>query len=346
MGARRVAALLACFDDERRAGKAHRQLESRVRAAGSRVYDTTVLRVDGKHKATVHDPRRVIAGTLTPLLTWGVFGLVTGGISSMIASGILGAVCGGFFAYRDVHHATKAQLAHLGKALPARSSALLTFTDTGDARALLEDAAEEGASAASVALIDNDLIADVVASAAPNGHDAPAAELKMILLRFPDPAAAAKAAASTEGVEVELVVSTDQSGHRRVSDPHFGSATLGRSNIWGWGGLGLVCGALAGITGGGGLFGFIASGLVTGIVWGLFGLGAGALYGLWAGRSISARRLKGLGGLLPPGTSALLAWTDKPLKAGDLATPAAERLVLGFTPTDRGPVLAVRGLDR
>src|SRR5262245_6276204 len=93
-----LGAVLACLDGERRAGMAHRKLESRLRAAGSRVYDTTVLRVDGNHKATVHDPRRVIAGTLTPLFTWGVFGLLTGGISSMIASGLLGAVCGGFFA--------------------------------------------------------------------------------------------------------------------------------------------------------------------------------------------------------------------------------------------------------
>ena len=310
------------------------------------MYDTTVLRVDGNHKATVHDPRRVIAGALTPLLTWGVFGYVTGGISSMIVSGLLGAVCGGFFAYRDVHHATKAQLTHLGKALQAGSSALLTFTETPDGRALLEDAAREGASAASVALIDNDLDASVVASAAENGHEEPDAELKMILLRYPDPAAAGQAAVAMPGdVEVELVVSTDESGHRHVSDPRFGSGALGRSNVRSWGGLGLVCGALAGITGGGGIFGFIASGLVTAVVWGLFGLGAGALFGLWAGRSISARRLKGLDGLLRPGTSALLAWTDKPLQRDDVVTAGAERLALGFTPTDRGAVLAVRGLD-
>src|SRR5262252_2452509 len=93
----RLAALLVCFDDEGRAGKAHRPLEARVRGAGSRVYDTTVLKIDRNHMATVHDPRRVITGTLTPFLTWGVFGLVTGGISSMISSAVLGAVCGGFF---------------------------------------------------------------------------------------------------------------------------------------------------------------------------------------------------------------------------------------------------------
>jgi hypothetical protein len=219
------------------------------------------------------------------------------------------------------------------------------FTDTRDARALLEDAAHEGASAASVALIDNDVNAHVVASAAKSGHEATDAELKMILVRYPDPAAAGKAAAATTAdAEVELV-STDQSGHRHVTDPLFGSGALGRSNVRSWGGLGLVCGALAGIFGGGGVFGFIASGLVTAVVWGLFGLGAGALYGLWAGRSISARRLNGLDGLLRPETSALLAWTDKPLQPSGFATTGAQRLLLGFTPTERVAVLAVRGLD-
>src|SRR5262249_27663059 len=158
-------------------------------------------------------------------------------------------------------HATKAQLATLGKALPAGSSALLTFTGTRDARTLLEDAARAGASAASVAGIDNDPRGHVVGAAAGDGHQTPGGQLKMILLRDPDPEAGGKAAASTPAdVEVELVVSTDQSGRRHVSDPRFGSGALGRSNVVSWGGLGLVCGALAGITGGGGIFGFIASG--------------------------------------------------------------------------------------
>src|ERR1044071_3532423 len=76
---------------------------------------------------------------------------------------------------------------------------------------------------------------------------------------------------------------------------------------------GLVCGALAGATGGGGFVGFLEGGLVTGVAWGLFGLGAGALYGLWAGRATSARRLEGIGPILAPGTSTLLAWAEGPL---------------------------------
>src|SRR5919199_1786485 len=52
--------------------------------------------------------------------------------AGMVASAVIGAICGGVFAYRDVHHATKSQLARLGKAVPANSSALLTFADAPD----------------------------------------------------------------------------------------------------------------------------------------------------------------------------------------------------------------------
>ena len=62
-----------------------------------------------------------------------------------------------------------------------------------------------------------------------------------------------------------------------------------------------------GFAGNGGVLGSIESGVVTGLLWALFGLGAGALYGLWAGRGVSARRLKALGPFIPPGSSMLLA---------------------------------------
>jgi hypothetical protein len=55
------------------------------------------------------------------------------------------------------------------------------------------------------------------------------------------------------------------------------------------------------------------------------------LYGLWAGRSISARRLKGIAPLLKPGTSVLVAWDESPLDRDTIATlrptPDAELLV-------------------
>jgi hypothetical protein len=70
---------------------------------------------------------------------------------------------------------------------------------------------------------------------------------------------------------------------------------------------------------------------------------AGAVYGLLAGRAISARRLKGIGPLLPAGTSTLLAWADGPVSRqaiDTLAGPDSQWIVLCFDPTEGGAVLA------
>src|ERR671932_2186090 len=79
--------------------------------------------------------------------------------AGMVASAVIGAICGGVFAYRDVHHATKFQLARLGKAVPANSSALLTFADAPDPQAAIDAAVREDAQAASVAVVGEDLSA-------------------------------------------------------------------------------------------------------------------------------------------------------------------------------------------
>ena len=99
-----------------------------------------------------------------------------------------------------------------------------------------------------------------------------------------------------------------------------------------------MAGAIAGASGGG----ILEGGVVTGIAWALFGIFAGSLYGLWVGRSISARRLKGIGMLLAPATSAVLAWTDgPPHKAAldALAPTGTQRLVLLFSPVENGAVI-------
>ena len=78
------------------------------------------------------------------------------------------------------------------------------------------------------------------------------------------------------------------------------------------------------------------------MLWGIFGIIAGGLYGLWAGRSVSGRRLKSVGPLLAPGTSMVLAWADKPVTQDTLdpyLTPGSQRLVLRFNPVDGGAVL-------
>jgi hypothetical protein len=67
-----------------------------------------------------------------------------------------------------------------------------------------------------------------------------------------------------------------------------------------------------------------------------------ALYGLWAGRSISARRLEGVGPLLGPGTAALIARADGPAprKADDVrSAPGSKQFALGFIPVQGGAVL-------
>jgi hypothetical protein len=174
--------------------------------------------------------------------------------------------------------------------------------------------------------------------------------LSMLVYRYPDPKTAAhlaadlaKAKPATNGApHIELVIETDRSGHPHVTDPGSGTAAWARSDLVSWGAFGLVWGAIVGVLGGGGILGFLEGGLVTGIGWAIFGLVAGALYGLWAGRSISARRLKGIGPILAPGTSTVLAWADGAVHHGDLgplAQPGSQHLILVFNPVDHGAVL-------
>jgi hypothetical protein len=358
---RQLAVLLACFAGQQAAARARRPLDAQLRAQGDDVLDTVVGEVDTHHHARVYDPRRVVAGTLTPALTWGVFGLLTGGgVWGAVVSGILGALCGGVWAYVGEHALTKSQLTRLGACLPAGSSALLIFADTSDSRRLLEAAAGHAPRVASAAAVADDLTAHVVAGPSDQaeqsrGGAGPAAPveqpalLSMITLRYPDPATAeqvasrvARTARPADAPQIELVLRADRSGRRHVTDPGHGAAYMARSNVVSWGGFGLVFGAVAGAIGGGGLLGLLGHGLVTGVAWGLFGLVAGLLYGRWAGQATSAGRLRGVGRLLAPGTSMLLAWADGPVSQETLdllGAPGAQRLVLHFAPVEGGAVL-------
>jgi len=165
----------------------------------------------------------------------------------------------------------------------------------------------------------------------------------MLLVRFAGEHAARQALANSgsashqdhKAPQVELVIETNEHGRRRVINPTTGSAAFAKSDTISWGLFGLAWGAIIGFTGDGGILGSIESGLVTGILWALFGLVAGALYGLWAGRGVSARRLKGLGPLLLPGSSLLVAWAEGPLSQETIqrwAAPGLKRLVLRFNP--------------
>ena len=358
-----LGVLLVCFDKLKGAAKARHPLEEKLRSGGAALLDIVVLQVNAKHKASVYDPRRVVQGTLTAALTWGVFGLVAGGLKSAAIWAILGAVCGGLWAYYTEHLLRKDELARIGARLPANSSALVTFAVTRDPRSLLKATAAHAPATASVAAIGGDLGARVFAGAddpleasrssgrgtIPPSQSTPTS---MILRRYPSTGTAkqvaaritpkSKKAAAASPVQVELVIWADSGGRRHVADPSQGVQAWAKSDLISWGLFGVVVGALAGAFGGGGVHSFVSDAVVTGIGWAVFGLVAGALYGLWAGRAVSARRLKGLSGLLVPGSSILLAWADGPVSADTIDTltaPGSQRLILRFNPVEGGAVL-------
>jgi hypothetical protein len=322
-----------------------------------------VLKITAKHKALIYDPRRTLAGSLTPALTWGIFGLLAGGLQGLAVWAVLGAICGGLYAYYFEHLLTKDELKRIGGRLPGNSSALVAFVRGPDPRRVLSATAAYQPATATVAAVAADLSAQVYsgaaqpvetlatpAGAAPTAAGDQAAELSMLLVRFVGEHAARQALAKSgsarhqdhKAPQVELVIEANKHGRRRVINPTTGSGAFAKSDTISWGLFGLVWGAIVGFAGNGGVLGSIESGLVTGILWALFGLGAGALYGLWAGRGVSARRLKGLGPLLPPGSSMLLAWAEGSLSQETIqrwAAPGSQRLILRFNPVGHGAVL-------
>jgi hypothetical protein len=353
---RQLGIVLACFGDRKAAGKARHPLENKLRSDGAAILDTTELQVNAKHKASVHDLSRLWKGTAVVTLTWGLFGLAANGWKGLLIWAVVGGVCGAAFTYYSLHHVTKAELATIGTHMPADSSALLTFVETSDPRHLLAATAGHKTSAASAALVSPELDATVFAGAndpieashSSGSHAVAANEtsvVSMIMLRYPDVDAAkqavarvAKAKSNGADAQLELVIKVDADGRRHVTDPKFGPKAWAESDIVSWGAFGVVVGAIAGAFGGG----IFKGAVVTGIGWALFGLFAGALYGLWVGRSTTARRLKGIGPILAPGSSMLLAWAQGPVKqetVDALAAANAERLVLLFNPIEGGAVL-------
>jgi hypothetical protein len=359
---KRLGVLLVCFGELKAAARARGPLEAQVRSNGDEVIDTVVLQVNEKHHPRLYDPRRVRSGAVTAAVTWGLFGLLTGGgVGGLVSSAVLGAVFGGLGGYLIEHVLTKAELARIGTRLPAPSSALLVYAVTGDPGGLLEAAAGQAPAVASAVAIADDLTARVVVDPNSAGEPLPdmagrtlppgqAALLSMIVIRYADPETAAQMASriatgsaqAKDSFQVELIGRTDRDGRRHVADPTHGVTSMARGNVVSWGGLGLVIGAITGATGGGGVLGFLNGALVTGIAYGVFGAAAGALYGLWAGRAVSVRRLKGIGPLLAPGTSMLLAWAEGPVgqdTIGRLSTPGSRALVLRFNPVEGGAIL-------
>jgi uncharacterized membrane protein len=367
MSTRQVGVALFCFGGKKAASTHQDALQEELRSAGDTVLQTTILQVNDKQKASVHDARRVVQGTLTAALTWGLFGLVAGTnkLESTVVWAAIGAICGGLYAYASEHVLTKSELERIGRSMHPNSSALVIYAETGDPTKLLAAAAPYTPSASSVAVIDADLVPRVLAGTSPIEVPHGSADgssvfgrttgLSMLLYRYPDPKTAAQVAkavskakpSANRAPQIELVIETDRNGRRHVTDPTRGTAAWARSDVVSWGLFGVVFGAIAGATGGGGFHGAVTNAAVTGVAWAVFGAVAGALYGLWAGRSISARRLRGIGPILSPGTSSLLAWVEGAVRREALEAlgrPEAQRLVLSFDPVPGGAVLEANEL--
>jgi hypothetical protein len=240
----------------------------------------------------------------------------------------------------------------------------VAFVQGADPRRVLSSAASCGPATASAAAIGADLSARAYsgasnppetsaarAGAAPEAADQ-ATELSMLLVRFAGEHAARQVlgkSGSAKGQDhkapqVELVIETNEHGRRRVVDPSTGSAAFSKSDTISWGLFGLAWGAIAGFASHGGVLSSVKSGMVTGILWAIFGMVAGALYGLWAGRAVSARRLKGVAPLVPPGTSLVVAWAEGAPNQDTIeqwAGPGSQRLILRFNPAGHGALLEV-----
>ena len=349
--------LLACFRGRKTAGKARRTVETQVQAQGAELLDTVVLEIDGKHKATTHDPRNVLRTTVTVALVWGACGLLgANGLWSVLFWGAVGAVGALLFMYYSIHHLTKSELARIGSAFPPDSSALVIWAGTKDARRLLETVASRKPSVASAAAIGADLSTRVYSGASDPVDVSPGSEdglrtddtvLSLVMLRYPSPEAAKQMGLHPPietPLEVGTMIRSDADGHRHVSDPSLGVRAAAKSDALWWGGFGLVFGGLAGAAGGGALLGLIEGGVLSAIVWGVVGLGVGALYGAVDLKAFSARSLKNVGSLAAPGTSIVVALVDaqSPLTKDVLDaynTPGSQRLVLNFNGGEGGAVL-------
>jgi uncharacterized membrane protein len=356
--------LLACFAGRSQAAKIRRELDKRIVQSGDAILDEVIVKIHSKRKTLVYDPRRTLAGAVTPALTWGIFGLLAEGLRGLVVWAVLGALCGGLYAYYFEHLLAKDELRRIGGRLPADSSALVAFVRGPDPRRILSSAEALQPVTVSVATVAADLSAQVYpgtappkgdpairADATPNaGHGT---ELSMLLVRFVGEHTARQALANSGSPatrndqhepQVELVIETNPHGRRRVVNPTTGSAAFAKSDAISWGLFGLAWGLIVGFTGDGGVLGSIESGLVTGILWALFGVIAGALYGMWAGRGLSARRLKRLDTFVPPATSLVVAWAEgspDPETIQRWTGPGSQRLTLRFTPAGHGAVLEV-----
>lgn len=264
----------------------------------------------------------------------------------------------------SAHLLSKDELKRLGGRLPGDSSAIAAFVRAGDARNVLAAAAPCNPAQASVAAIGADLSARVLAgparpeetSSAPAGGGPVQARggsaLTMLVVRYRGERVARRELArhrrddhqDPAALRTELIFEAPGHGRLKVSDPAQGAWAFAKSDLVSWGLFGLVYGLIVGIVANHGVFSAVKDTAAATIVCAVFGLAAGALYGLWAGRAVSARRMTRVRPLLPPGTSTVLAWSEKDVTTdvlGDWEEPGSERLMVRFNPVADGALLEV-----
>lgn len=145
-------------------------------------------------------------------------------------------------------------------------------------------------------------------------------------------------------MQTELIFEAPDHGRLKVSDPAQGAWAFAKSDLISWGLFGLIYGLIVGIVSNHGIISAVKDTAAAAVICAVFGLAAGALYGLWAGRAISARRMKRVRPLMPPGTSTVLAWSEDDLTSdaiGDWEEPGSERLIVRFNPVADGALLEV-----
>ena len=248
-GSSPLCVVLAAFPGRRGASRARRELDKEFRSAGAKILDEVVLAVDAKHNARVHDPHRVIAGSLTSALTWGLFGLAASGEDGLVVWAVLGAVCGGGYAYVSEHLLSKSELHRIGGQLDADSSVLVAYLESASEQTAVEGAAKH-ATTASAAAIDSDLSVRLSGSGSDASEGHSGEDLSMMLLRYTGEHAARQAWASataSDDVHVELFFETPTAGRPRVVSPSAGVAAMAKSDVMSWGGFGVVFGLLVGM---------------------------------------------------------------------------------------------------
>ena len=299
----KVCVLLACFAGAKRASKVRGQMGKAIRADGGSILDEVVLVVGAARKARVYDPRRTLAGALTPALTWGLFGLLVGGLQGLGVWGVLGAICGGGYAYLTEHLLTKDELKQIGERLPADSSAIAVFVQGSDPERMLS-------SVSSLQADDGQHRRDrsgslrrglrrwshrVETSGATGDATSPgettvlrmcscASRGSMVLDRRSELRAPPKRPDPREP-QVEIVIQANEEGRRRVVDPSHGHGRHVEERRRQLGRLRSRLRRDRRLRRRRGALGAVDSGLIVGISWAIFGLVAGALYGLVGGTS-------------------------------------------------------------